>query len=53
MGRAPAVSLEDGVVDAQLGLAGPAPAREAELAHSEPVQVQGVAFDEFLGGTQR
>ena len=41
--------LEDRVVDAQLGLAGPAPAREAELADGQPVQVEGVALDDVVG----
>ena len=47
--RAPAVRLEHGVVDAHLGLAGPAAAREAELAHGQPVEVEGVAVDDVVG----
>ena len=46
--RAPAVRLEDRVVDAQLGLTRAAPAREAELTDGQPVQVEGVALGEVV-----
>jgi hypothetical protein len=46
---APAVGLEVRVVDAHLGLAGPAPARETELADGQPIQVERVPLDDVVG----